>query len=239
MPKKSEENPKEKKEKKERAPKAPKEAKAELPSSEPKFEISHLVGVDEEAPMSLSDVLTRVPRKGWKPKIAHLDDAIVDGKFIVPEGDRVIIEYTQEPARDTTMWVVTKIFEESSWDLTVSPGHIRLYDTERTQYGCTNYKDAEKYGLIMKIPDKSKRWTPGEDENLMQLAKRHKRKKKQFVKDDSSDSPPPKPQKAPKPAPVAPPAEPGKKKRGRPKGSKNKSTLEREAREAAARKVAA
>ena len=239
MPKKSDDKPKEKKEK---APKAPKETKAKEPAptpppAEPKFVISHLVGTDEESPMSLSDVLSRIPRKGWKPNISKLAPAIVDGQFVVPEGERVIIEYTQEPSRDTTMWVVVKIFETVPGDLTVSPGHIRLYDPERTQYGCTNYKDAQKYGLIMKIPDKSKRWTPGEDENLMVLAKRHKRKKK-FVREEAEEAST-KPLVAPKPAQPVPPAEPGKKKRGRPKGSKNKSTLEREAREAAARKVAA
>lgn len=179
---------------------------------------------DEETSTSLSDILTRVPKKGWKPDISRLSDAVVDGKFIIPEGERMIIEYTQEPARDTTMWIVKKVFDEVPDEMTIQQGHIRLWDPEKTQYGATNYKDAQKYGLIMKVPDKSKRWTPGVSETLMDIAnKKRRRKKKQLVRDEAEPAPV-------KPIiPSSPAGEPEKKKRGRPKGSKNKSTLEREA----------
>lgn len=196
---------------------------------------------------SLSEILTRVQKKGWKPKISHLSDAIVDGKFTLTKGARVIIEYTKDPYRDTSCWVVVAVFDEVPPGSTISPGHVRLYDPEKTNFGCTNYKDVEKYGLIMKIPDGSRRWIQGEEETLMQLAKRRKRKR-QLVHDEIeenvkpsqilSEKKKPKESKEPKklkepkkekPVKVILPQVPGeKKKRGRPPGSKNKATLARE-----------
>lgn len=183
---------------------------------EVKFDISQL---ETSPPESLNDILTRSVRRTWRPKVAHLQDAVVDGKLIVPVGGKVLIQYPKDASRDTTCWIVAAVFEAVPEGYTVSPGYVRLYDPVRTHYGATNYLEAEALGLVLKVPDKSRKWFAGEEENLMMLAKKRRRKK--FAKEEEEETTP-----TPVPVPVA---EPGKKKRGRPKGSKNKATLAKSA----------
>lgn len=183
------------------------------------FDISHVVPSEP----TLADILTRRTRPGWKPRISHLEDAVVDGKFVPKVGEKVLVEYVKDQWRDTVCWIVAAVFDtpEKIEGTTCSLGHVRLYDPSKTHYGTTNYLTGPSSGeIVLKIPDKSPKWTQGEEETLQELAKRGGRRKR-FVNDEE---PPAVPQ-----AKLDENGKPVQKKRGRPKGSKNKTTLAKEA----------
>lgn len=112
-------------------------------------------------------------REVWKPDISELEDAVVDGKFLLKVGQDLVIQYP-EPWRETILWRVQHVFDESSpteivecevmeknevvtrrfecvKGTTCSVGHVRLLDLSKNHFGSTNYKDAAKHGLILKI----------------------------------------------------------------------------------------
>lgn len=188
----------------------------------PKFDFSTILPKETT---SLDELLTVHQRVGWRPKIAHLPDAIVDGQLLLKEGDKVLIEYTDSPWRDTTLWVIAAIEPPGI----VEQGHVRLWDPNKNQYGSTNYHTAAAQGLVLKVPDVKQRWVPGENETLMEKVRRERQERRGLR------------QKEPRPvaqAPVDVDGNPIKKKRGRPKGSKNKATLERESAERRAQEQA-
>lgn len=179
----------------------------------------------DEVGTSLTEAIGKEHKKGWKPDVSNLQNAIIDGKFVIPSGAKVVIEYTHEPSRDTTLWTVVKVFDTVPEGTYVQEGYIRLFDPEKGQYGTTNYKEADQHGLVMKVPDGSKRWLHGSQETLMEIVKR-KKKRKKLVNEESETK-----QKTPMSGIVIKEEITGteKKRRGRPKGSKNKSTLAKEA----------
>jgi len=183
------------------------DVEAVVPAKEVEFNVETLVPKDE----TLNDILTRFCRPGWKPDIYDLAPAIVDEKLIVEKGQKLLIEYP-DMWRDTVAWIVLAVNPANTL---TSPGYVRLYDPFRMCFGSTNFIDGPKRGLLFKVPDNSRKWIPGEEEPINRR-RRHASEEK------------------PKPTPVL--DENGnvvKKKRGRPKGSKSKTTLEREAKLAA------
>jgi hypothetical protein len=189
----------------------------ELADLPPELTPPKLPKSDSDDDESINDVLTRAPRLGWKPKIDHLPDAIVDGQLVVGKGDKILIQYPP-------VWMDSAVFiicEVDPINALVDKGYVRLWDPNKMQYACTSYIKGPAQGLVFKIPDPKKRWVPGEGEDMK--SRRRRRRRRALVKDDSVET-----------APKAPPAldengNPIKRKRGRPKGSKNKSTLEKEA----------
>lgn len=169
------------------------------------------------AELTLADLLTRQAKNVWRPDLSSLPDAVQGGKFLLKKGEKVIIEYPHEPWRDTTVWVVNHVFDtvESVAGTTCDVGHVRLYDPAKAQFGGTNYLSDR---VLIKIPDGSKKWTQFGSETLQEMAKKKRRK---FVRDEEDDD-----VVASTPAKAI---EGEQKKRGRPKGSKNKSTLAKEA----------
>lgn len=174
------------------------------------------VSLAKAAEPTLSELLTRRSHPGWKPKIKHLAPAVVAKHFIPKVGERLLIEYTNDPWKDTVCWVVKEVYDtyDKLEGTTCALGHVRLYDPYGTQYGSTNYLDAASRGLTLKIPDASRKWTQGEEHTLMELAKQHRRKKRGQ----------PEPEEKKTPADILVEDQP--KKRGRPKGVKNKPTKE-------------
>ena len=161
---------------------------------------------------TLQEILESKARVGWKPDLSHLEDAVVNGTLMVGVGEKLLIEYTHLPWRDTTIWIVNAIEPGGG----SPPGHVRLWDPSKMYYGATNYINGEQHGLVFKIPDKSRRWIPGEEEGLSDQVKRRRlRGAKEFIKET-------------KPVEIGPDGKPVAKKRGRPKGSKNKTTLLKE-----------
>jgi len=162
-------------------------------------------------------------KPSWKPDIDHLQDAVdrTTGILNVKVGDKILIQY---PAmwRDTTIYIVKSINPSHVNEL----GFVGLWDPNKMQFTCTNYITGPARGLVFKIPDNSRRWIPGEDDDLMTRVKRKYRRHNVSEKPVKED-------KVVTPAPVDENGNPVKRKRGRPKGSKNKSTLEREAAERA------
>ena len=76
-----------------------------------------------------------------------------------------------------------------------------------------NYKRAAEVGDKILVPSDARKWIPGTPEG------RANRRRRKLTKNAP----------APKPVTLGPDGKPVKRKRGRPKGSKNRSTLAREA----------
>lgn len=115
-------------------------------------------------------------RSVWKPSVENLADAVVEGKFVVPVGKRIIIQYP-ENWRDSVVWTVEAVMDETLpieevvheertlegtkrivrryvKGTTCAPGHVRLLDAKVNQYSATNYLSAATHGLLMKVwPD--------------------------------------------------------------------------------------
>lgn len=112
-------------------------------------------------------------REVWKPDISKLPDAVVGGKFVLKVGQDLVIQYP-ELWRETLIWRVVHVYDETAptevvevgvmvkneiliqkrtciKGTTCSPGHVRLLDLQKNHYGATNYKDAEKWGLTLKV----------------------------------------------------------------------------------------
>jgi hypothetical protein len=109
------------------------------------------------------------PREVWKPDISKLPDAVVDGKFVLKPGQDLVVQYA-EPWRETILWRVVMVYDETAptevvqietkdgiekrvcvKGTTCSPGHVRLFDLQKTHYGATNYMEASKYGIVLKV----------------------------------------------------------------------------------------
>lgn len=112
-------------------------------------------------------------REVWKPDISKLPDAVVDGKFVLKAGQDLVIQYPQ-PWRETILWKVVKFYDETLpteemeivrsekgetiverylciKGTTVRPGHVRLLDLQKGQYGATNYMTAAHHSLVLKV----------------------------------------------------------------------------------------
>ncbi len=178
-------------------------------AEEPEFDMAKIVPKDE----TLEDILVSRMREGWKPDLSELEDAIVNGEFILKKGDKLLIEYGNVSWRDTTLWTVADVEPAGN----TPAGYIRLWDPNRMYFGSTNFLTGPAQGLIFKVPTKNRRWTPGEEESMQDARKR--RRMKSGREDDVV---------AAKPITLDADGNPVAKKRGRPKGSKNKSTLLKE-----------
>lgn len=109
----------------------------------------------------------------WKPNIKKLPDAVIDGKFVLQPGQDLVIQYP-EPWRETIVWRVQHVYDSSCptetvecetieknevvkkkftcvEGTTVRLGHVRLFDTQKNQFGSTNYLEAQERGLILKV----------------------------------------------------------------------------------------
>lgn len=89
-----------------------------------------------------------------KPFIDHLDDAIVDGKFVVDVGEKVVIEryyHVGEIAKwlDTRSYIVQHVDHET--------GRLKLFDHDVRQCAMSNFIDGPKRGYRFKIPTKHTR----------------------------------------------------------------------------------
>ena len=112
-------------------------------------------------------------REVWKPDISKLPDAVVDGKLLVPVGGEMVIQYP-EPWRETVLWKIVHVYPVDSpletvecevmeknevvkrkftcvKGTTVRPGHVRLIDMVKGQYGATNFLEAASHGLVLKV----------------------------------------------------------------------------------------
>ena len=145
----------------------------------------------------------------YRPDLSNLKDAFeinADGtvKFLGKPGDKIVVEYGSSPWRDTQMLVVDKINDAN--------GDVNCWSVEKGFYSPINYsKEAiEKYLLKIKFADKA--WIMG---------RRPRGRKKADAKLGIDRS-----QTVPSTPKIIDPTT-GKTRRGRPKGSKNKSTLEK------------
>jgi hypothetical protein len=84
-----------------------------------------------------------------KPNISALLDAVqeIEGEkvFVVLEGEKVIIDYADEPWIPVQEWTVEKIDYET--------GNLRLWSHSMKHYGMSNYINAAKKNVSLKIPD--------------------------------------------------------------------------------------
>jgi len=145
-------------------------------------------------------------RPVYKPDCSNFDSAIgIDDSsneevFLAKIGENLIIEYTNHPWWETTRYIVEKIFEN---------GDIRLWNAERIQYSMTNWKIAPKNGINIFLENKRGVILRGK------RATGRKKEKSEIVQVT--------------PVALNPDGSPIKRGRGRPKGSKNRATLAREA----------
>lgn len=162
---------------------------------------------EEYVPDEDLDVRTRDEPRA-KPDISRWEPAIVDGEFVVPTNEYLVIEHVavclDRRWLDTRVYIVTRIDAAS--------GDLHLYDPVRQQQALSNYKTGPGLGLDFRVPP------PRRNPETLFTGKRPKKKK-------------------PKPVPVEGGDGKPKKHRGRPKGSKNrpKSVIEAEKRERAVR----
>jgi hypothetical protein len=170
-------------------------------AEEPKFDLEALVPKET----SFEEILNPNAHVGWKPDVSNLQDAVIDGKLVVERGGKLLIEYFDTPWRDTTVWVIVAIEPK---DTITSPGYVRLWDPNKMHYGSTNYLTGQRDGLVFKVPDKSRRWVPNEDDSIEDQLKRRRHKAKEETPSTTS-------------------VVPSGKKLGRPKGSKTGSSLAR------------
>jgi hypothetical protein len=89
-----------------------------------------------------------------RPYIDHLDDAIVDGVFVVPVGSKVVIERYYE-AKGKTFWLDTRSYDVVS----VNPGNgdLRLFDNDVLQSASSNYIRGPERGYRFKVATKTTR----------------------------------------------------------------------------------
>jgi hypothetical protein len=143
----------------------------------------------------------------------------------------LVIEYVKDKWRDTDCWTVLYVYDsvDKLAGTTCSLGHVRLYDKTKAIYGGTNYLDSVQKGdVILKIPDASRKWSASEELSLQEM-RNSSRKRKSFVKNEEESQVNDSPRLAISNVVVSQSPVTTPKKRGRPKGSKNKSTLAREA----------
>lgn len=169
-----------------------------MADGDPELEFDFTSILPQEEEPTMEELVTPTQKPGWKPFIGNLPSAVDGETLLVKERDKILIEYTQSPWRDTTVWIVAAIEPEGT-----QKGHLRLFDPNKNQYGATNYLQADEHGLVIKIPDPKQRWVPGEDESLVDRIKHHYRKPRIEEQPSVEDS------------------QPKKRRVGRPPGSKN------------------
>lgn len=113
---------------------------------------------DEREAKELREALeneeSELVRTGAMPYIDGLDDAIVDGEFIVPVGERVIIERIITIGSKTS-WLDTKVYIVREIDL--ETGILHLNEPEMRQSAMSNYITGPKRGCRFKVADKKTR----------------------------------------------------------------------------------
>ena len=152
--------------------------------------------VDDDVQSQIKRVLEPA-RAVQKPNVDNLDDAVVEveghGTVFLPQaGEGLIIQYPQS-YRDTTYYTIDSIDYET--------GMVWLWNPQRKQWACSNFKDAQKAGLVMKTPPE------GASELRMALVLGQRKRGR--------------PRKNPIDQIVAPVEKSGRG-RGRPKGTKNR-----------------
>lgn len=151
---------------------------------------------------TLSDLLA--PRRSKeldRPDISHLEDAIAPDPLTgqpvlkVRAGERIVIERRATILEGPNKpWMDTRLWWVNAVDQ--ERGLLKLFDEGLRQHGSDSYIVGLNAGQVYKIPPKDRRW----------------------------DAPPPKRKVEPKPVQLTEHGEVVKKKRGRPKGSKNRAS---------------
>jgi hypothetical protein len=134
-------------------------------------------------------------KPAWKPDLAELEDAVIDGNLKVDVGGAVLIQYS-DVWRDSAYFVINKIDYET--------GIIRLWNPHRSQYAQHNFRATD---CAMKLPGKDRKWVPGAPDGMMTRKRGRRTSLKKL---------------ATKPVVMGPDGLPMKRKRGRPPGAKNK-----------------
>lgn len=163
------------------------------------------IDVDEDMSIALLTPEERESRRtANRPDVSWLRDAIVDNKFIPKKNDYLVVE-RRLILNDDNAWLDTKTYRLLK-DPTID-GNVHMFDCIKKQHAQLNWIEGLKYGFVFKLPP------PGRNpETLFESDGRRKRKRK-FVNAVA------------KPQPIPTFDEQGnvvKRKRGRPKGSKNK-----------------
>lgn len=108
---------------------------------------------------SVQEVLQRDQREAARlvsrPSIEHLADAVVDGKFVVPVGGRLVIDrvasvLTGSPWLDTRCYQVRAVDELS--------GHLALFDEEIWHQANSNFKQGLQLGYTFKVAPLKGSW---------------------------------------------------------------------------------
>lgn len=109
---------------------------------------------------SVQEILQRdqreIARLVSRPNIEHLADAVVDGKFVVPVGGRLVIDRLASvlpcsPWLDTRCYVVKAIDHET--------GNVALFDEELWHNALSNFKQGLRAGYIFKVAPAKGSWT--------------------------------------------------------------------------------
>lgn len=164
---------------------------------------------DDDVQKQINEMVNAPARAAQKPNIDYLEDAVVEtdehGVVFLPQvNDGLVIQYPQN-WRDTTYYVIRKIDYET--------GSVSLWNPKMGQWGLTNFINAKKHGLILKMPPE------GASGLRMALALGQRKRGR--------------PRKNPLQQALAQPVEKSGRGRGRPKGTKNrpKEVIEAEKRQ--------
>lgn len=157
-----------------------------------------LLNSEDDVQKQIREITLAPARSAQKPNIDYLEDAIIETEehgfvFLSTEGDGLIIQFPQN-WRDTTYYIVRRIDYET--------GAVALWNPQRKQWAGTNFFDAKRFDLVVKIPPE------GASHLRMALALGQRKRGR--------------PRKNPVEAATAEPVEKSGRGRGRPKGSKNR-----------------
>lgn len=117
-------------------------------------ETSCLEGEAKELQAALDAEKKAAERAASRPYIDHLDDAIVEGVFMVPVGKKVVIERYYD-AKGQMSWLDTRSYTVVS--VNAANGDLRLFDNDVLQTANSNYITGPARGYKFKIETKATR----------------------------------------------------------------------------------
>lgn len=147
------------------------------------------------------DVVTKLSAEEEKaqrkrPDITHLSMAVDDtGVFIPGVGEKVVVEKVSSPIKGISHWLDTSVYVIKEFD--DETGNLKMWNEEFGGFLKINYIDALAAGYSFRLP-------PGRGPFIKRKSRGRVPTKKVVVQERSSD-------------------QTGQKRRGRPKGSKNRS----------------